>query len=92
MHFHLQKGMIIPRRGAAYGGFGISPLGVKRHKMSHLLGRGAPELLLSPNLGTSNIGGGGFGVKTPSSALMHKLESLHLKKGTGVKKNIRISF
>ena len=91
MHFHLQKGMIMPRRGAAYGGFGIQPIGLKRHKMSHLLGRGAPELLLSTNLGTSSIGGG-FGVKTPSASLMHKLESLHLKKGTGVKKNIRISF
>jgi hypothetical protein len=84
--------MFMPRKGVAYSGVGFQPLSVKRHKMSHLTGRGAPELLLSPYLGTSSIGGGGYGVRTPSHSLMSGLERLSLKKGAGQKRNIRFSF
>ena len=83
----------MPRRSVSTLGSGILPLSVRKSKMSHLVGRGQPELLLQDGLGTSSVGGGGFGVSTPSRQLMSSLERLSLKgRGSGKKGNIRFSM
>lgn len=68
---------------------GIHPLSVHKKRIAHHLGMGAPELLLSHDLGTSSLGRG-FGVKTPSSSLINGLERLNLKSSNSKRKNIRL--
>lgn len=89
--FHLRRGMMVPRKGVAFSGMGFAPLSVRKHRISHVIGKGSGELLLSPELGTSSLGSG-FGVKTPSRELMSGLERLSLKRSVGgqkSKQNIR---
>tara|TARA_R110000868_G_scaffold226113_1_gene478589 strand:- start:187 stop:480 length:294 start_codon:yes stop_codon:yes gene_type:complete len=87
--FLLRHNSILPRKGVRINGFGIHPLSIHKKRIHHLLGMGSPELLLSQELGTSTLGGYGFGVKTPSKNLINNLENLSLK-GSGKKKNIRL--
>ena len=62
-------------------------LNIHKKRIAHQIGRGAPELLLSSDLGTTDLySGRGFGVKTPNKKLLNSLQKLNI----GTKKNIII--
>jgi len=67
-------------------GYGILPIRTLKKSISKVIGRG--ELLLSSNLGTTNIGGNGFGVKSNNPNLIQKLGNLSL--GNKARKNVRL--
>lgn len=62
---------------------------IQKKHIGHLIGRGAPELLLSEDLGASSIGNG-FGVKTPNKNLLKSLEKLNIGSHNNKHKNIRL--
>lgn len=84
-----------PRRSIAPIGVGLGGMGMKRAikpiSVSHLQSKamklgmvgGRGTLLLSDGLGTSDIQGSGFGVKSHSPQLLDKLQNLSLKSVQG---------
>ena len=69
-------------------GYGILPIRTLKKSISKVIGRGTTELLLSSKLGTTNIGGNGFGVKSNNPNLIQKLGNLSL--GNKARKNVRL--
>jgi hypothetical protein len=59
----------------------VSHLQQKAQKLGMVSGRGT--LLLSDGLGTSDIQGSGFGVRSPNPQLLDKLQNLSLKSVQG---------
>lgn len=69
-------------------GFGVMPIGTMKKIISKHVGRGTTSLLLSSDLGTSNVNGSGYGVKSNNPNLIQKLGNLSL--GNKPKKNVRL--
>ena len=67
---------------------GLMPIGTMKKSISKHLGRGTTPLLLSTDLGSANIRGEGFGVKTPNPQLIQKLGNLNI--GEKPRKNVRL--
>ena len=77
----------------------ILPISVTRKPLGHHVGfgrvGGRGTLLLSDGLGTSDIQGSGYGVRTPKPELLDKLQNLSLRSIQGKlprKKNVSITF
>jgi len=69
-------------------GYGIMPIGTLKKTISKHIGRGTTSLLLSTDLGNSNINGSGYGVKSNNPNLIQKLGNLNL--GNKARKNVRL--
>ena len=69
-------------------GYGIMPIGTMKKSISKHFGSGTTSLLLSTDLGNSNVSGSGYGVKSNNPNLIQKLGNLSL--GNKAKKNVRL--
>ena len=64
---------------------------IQKKHIGHLIGRGAPEILLSEDFGASTIGTG-FGVKSPNKNLLNSLQKLNIGSHNNKHKNIRLNL
>lgn len=70
-------------------GYGLMPIGVMKKSIQKHLGRGTTSILLSNEVGNSNIIGYGYGVKMNNPNLIQKLGNLSIGSNKP-KKNVRL--
>jgi hypothetical protein len=90
-HFLVKNKMLKPvgLENTKIRGYGVMPIGVMKKSIQKHLGRGTTSILLSDDVGGSNIIGYGYGVKMNNPNLIQKLGNLSIGSNKP-RKNVRL--